>query len=387
MNFLNLPNWDIINSREDDERYVMMAWPQTGYAACPTCGSTAIVKNGRDVQHIHDLPAQGKQVVIQVKRQRYLCRDCRVSCSQPLPDVDERRNMTKRLVDYIQRKSVSTRRTFVSIAEEVGLDPRSIRNVFNECIEVLDARTQIETPGILGIDELHVLGAPRAIFTNLEANTIIELLDNRRKQSVIQYLRQLKRPERIHTVVSDLWQPYREAIQLVLPNATLVADKFHVLKLATTALEKLRKEISISLTATQRKTLTMHDRYLLLRRKHDLKPEELFVLESWIKNIPLLGQGYELKERFFAIYDQPTCEQALASYFAWMDSIPAELYPTYTPLMLTVEEWGDAIFAHFEKNRITGAFVEGANGLARPIPYGTWLRPESAAGPSPVWVV
>ena len=190
-------------------------------------------------------------------------------------------------------------------------------------------------------------------------------MDNRRKQSVIQYLRQLQRPEGIHTVVIDLWQPYREAVYLVLPKATLVADKFHVLKLATTTLEKLRKEISRSLTEAQRKTLKMHDRYLLLRRKHDLKPEELFVLESWIKNIPLLGQGYELKERFFAIYDQPTREQALAAYFAWIDAIPAELYPTFTPLMLTIEEWGDAIFAHFDRDRITGAFVEGANGLAR----------------------
>ncbi len=365
MNFLNLPNWDIIHSQEDDERYVVLAQPLTGYTACPACGSVALVKNGRDVQHLRDLPAQGKQVVIQVQRQRYLCRDCRASCSQPLPDVDDRRNMTRRLVEYIQRRSVSTRRTFISIAEEVGLDSRSVRNIFSEYIEQLDATRCIETPGILGIDELHVLGAPRAIVTNLEANTIIELLDNRRKASVIQYLRQLKQPDRIRTVVSDLWQPYREAVQLVLPDAAFVADKFHVLKLATMALEQLRKEISRSLTETQRKTLKMHDRYLLLRRKHDLKPEELFVLESWIKNIPLLGQGYELKERFFAIYDQPTREEAETAYFAWMEAIPAELYATYTPLMLTIEEWGDAIFAHFDQNRITSAFVEGANGLAR----------------------
>ena len=156
---------------------MVLARPLTGYTACPACGSTALVRNGRDIQHLHDLPAQGKQVMIQVQRQRYLCRDCRASCSQPLPDVDERRNMTTRLVDYIQRKSVSTRRTFVSIAEEVGLDSRSIRNIFNEHIDQLDATRCIETPGILGIDELHVLGAPRAIFTNLEANTIIELLN------------------------------------------------------------------------------------------------------------------------------------------------------------------------------------------------------------------
>ena len=48
-----------------------------------------------------------------------------------------------------------------------------------------------------------------------------------------------------------------------------------------------------------------------------------------------------------------------------MEAIPIELYPTYTALMLTIEEWGDAIFAHFDRDRVTGAFVEGANGLAR----------------------
>lgn len=57
MNFLNLPNWDIIDSQENDERYVVLAQPLTGYTACPACGSVALVKNGRDVQHLRDLPA------------------------------------------------------------------------------------------------------------------------------------------------------------------------------------------------------------------------------------------------------------------------------------------------------------------------------------------
>src|SRR5260370_34659747 len=48
-----------------------------------------------------------------------------------------------------------------------------------------------------------------------------------------------------------------------------------------------------------------------------------------------------------------------------MEATLAELYVTYEPLMLTIEEWGDEIFAHFDQDRITGAFVEGANGLAR----------------------
>src|SRR5713101_1561422 len=89
VNFLNLPNWDVQPFQEDEDRYVVLARPLTACSACPTCGSVALVKNGTDESQVHDLPAQGKQVVIRVKRQRYLCRDCRASCSQPLPDVDE----------------------------------------------------------------------------------------------------------------------------------------------------------------------------------------------------------------------------------------------------------------------------------------------------------
>jgi len=45
--------------------------------------------------------------------------------------------------------------------------------------------------------------------------------------------------------------------------------------------------------------------------------------------------------------------------------------------MLTVEEWGDAIFAHCDQNRITGAFVEGASGLARAVNGEAPSTPES----------
>src|SRR5258708_27196437 len=95
VNFLNLPNWEIINSQEDDERYVVIARPLTGYTACPACGGTAFVKNARGVSPLYHLPAHGKQVLIPVPRQRYLCLHFRPSFSQPFPAVDKRRNITR----------------------------------------------------------------------------------------------------------------------------------------------------------------------------------------------------------------------------------------------------------------------------------------------------
>jgi transposase len=75
VNFLNLPKWEVTPLQEDDDRYVMLARPLTPCTTCPTCGSVALVKNGTEASQVRDLPAQGKHVLIQVKRQRYCCKD------------------------------------------------------------------------------------------------------------------------------------------------------------------------------------------------------------------------------------------------------------------------------------------------------------------------
>jgi transposase len=365
VDILNLPGWRVIGCEERDDQYRFVALPASLMQICPHCEKLALLKHGTDKQEIRDLPCHGRSVIIAIEHQRFRCKNCKKTCYLPLVGIDTKRFMTERLVTYIERKTISTNRTFASIAEEIGVDPRTIRNVFDDAVAKRKAQSPFETPAILGIDELHILGAGRFVMTNMEAHTLVELLEDRRKTTIIHALRQFKQPDQIRTVVIDLWKPYRDAVQHVLPDAVIVCDKFHVLKLATTALEGFRKQICATLSGAQRKTLKMHDRFLLLRRVHDLEPEDRFVLEAWTQNYPLLGQAHQFKEQFFQIYDHSTREEALSAYFTWMDSMPVELRPVYWPLMLTIEEWGDHIFAHFDRDHITGGFVESANSVAR----------------------
>jgi Transposase len=94
-----------------------------------------------------------------------------------------------------------------------------------------------------------------------------------------------------------MWRPYKEAVNAVLPQATIVVDKFHVLRLANAALEAIRKEHRTRLTRTQRRRL-MHDRFLLLKRRRDLTPQEQLGLASWALWFPVLAPAYEAKEDF-----------------------------------------------------------------------------------------
>ena len=48
----------------------------------------------------------------------------------------------------------------------------------------------------------------------------------------------------VEIVSMDMWKPYRRAFQTVLPQARIVVDKFHVVRMANEALEKIRKGLN-----------------------------------------------------------------------------------------------------------------------------------------------
>jgi len=125
---LDLANWRVLAAEEADREYRIRAeyipWP----ASCPHCGSISkLVRYGKRVQRFRDLPFHVKPVSIVVQRRRYLCKDCGKTFLEPLPDMDAHHRATNRLVARIRR--AARRRSFVSIAAEVGLSEGSIRNI------------------------------------------------------------------------------------------------------------------------------------------------------------------------------------------------------------------------------------------------------------------
>ena len=158
-------------------------------------------------------------------------------------------------------------------------------------------------------------------MTNIEHRTLIDLIKDRKKETVISALYKLEEPAKVEIVTIDMWRPYRDAAALVLPQAIPIIDKFHVVKMANEALESARKGLRESMTASQRKGL-MHDRFLLLKRRSSLSDQQLFILEGWTLNDPLLALAYEAKEAFFEIYDYQTRQEAEQAYDDWKAGIP-----------------------------------------------------------------
>ena len=359
-NILNLPCYKVRGIQENEHDYHVEVETVESPAACPHCQSANLVGFGRREQMVKDLPMHGRRVGLYIDTRRYQCRGCGKTFYEPLPEIDEKRLMTKRLAQWMGKQSI--RRTFASIAEEVGCTEFTVRSVFNDYVNELEKTIRFETPKWMGIDEIHLI-KPRGVIANIQNNTIVELLPNRNKDTVVRFLHHLEGKDRIQYVAMDMWAPYRDACHGVIPDATIVIDKFHVVKMANEALEKVRKSLRESLSPKQRRGL-MHDRFVLLKRERDLNDREALLLSGWIKNYQELGEAYRLKEQFFGIYDAESPDKAQAKYLQWERSLTPEIADAFSDITRAWGNWTWPILAYFE-HPVTNAYTESLNSLIR----------------------
>jgi transposase len=150
----------------------------------------------------------------------------------------------------------------------------------------------------LGIDEITQLKGGKnyaAVLVDLETRKPIMLLEKRNKAVIAEYLSSLGSEvlNQIEEVSIDLWIPYKSLIQEMLPNAQVVADRFHVMKQINQELDERRKQekraaVKIKNRQEREEKLAglIHSKYPLLKKKESLNDEEKAKIHSLQKIAP-----------------------------------------------------------------------------------------------------
>lgn len=362
MNQLNLPEFKVIEVQSNEHDLLFIVEAIEPPKACYECGSISYYKHGKTDRFVRDLSSFGKRVGITVLGHRYKCRDCGATFSETYTSIDERDKMTIRLREHI--KLMSLKQPFANIAEEYSISPTTVKRIFNEYIEQNERFMVFKAPRVLGIDEVHLNKQMRAVFTDIEGLKVLDMLKDRNKQTIIDFLKKIPDKSTIEIVTTDMWQPYKDAIKLVLPHAKHIVDKFHVIQYGNKALEDSRKAFRKTLTDKQRKQL-MHDRFILLKNKEDLKPQEKWNLQIWFITFPTLKVAYDLKEGLRGMYLCETREQAEEYFKKWNKSIPEDM-TYFKDVAKMINNWHTEIFNYFD-DRYTNAFTESINNLIKHI--------------------
>jgi len=364
-NFLYLPGWTVNAVHPGTDLFTAEASYDPEPDTCAKCGVVGqLYRHGSKVVDYRDAPIRGRQVVIRVERRRYRCRACASTFLQPLPDMEEGRRMTVRCREYIEEQGL--KRPFTQVADDIGIDEKTVRLICADRIAALDAAHRPSAPRVLGIDEVHIMKRARAVLTDAEQGLLIDMLAERDKATVARWVSRLPGKDRVKVVTIDMHRPYFDVVAMLLPQAAVVVDKWHVQRMASDALEGVRKAIQRDLSPNARR-LSKRGRYLLLARRASLKARGELALSGWLANAPpALKAAYDAKEAFYDLWSITTREEAEAAYDAWAAALPPDTAKAFKPLLTAVKNWRGAVFAYWD-HRITNARTETLNGLVKQV--------------------
>ncbi|MDY0191810.1 MAG: ISL3 family transposase [Desulfuromonas sp.] len=364
LDLLNLPGIKPVDMYKESKALIIVAVANdTEAPICPDC-EIPMHKHGTRKNKFSDTPLYMEPVRLEVQRPRFRCESCGKMTMPELSFLDDKRRATKRLVDVIRQQCLST--TFRALANQTGVAVNTVKNIAHDLIHELEQTVRYETPVIMGIDEVNLAGGYRCVITNLTTNNVFEMLEHRTQDHLKPFFKALPDREKVEWVCTDMWRPFKRSFSEFLPNAKLVIDKFHVVKMASEALEEERKKYQIQLSKEDRINVKKSIRWLTLKRPENLTPAEQKALAIVREQIPELAIAYDFKESFFAIYDEPDKQQAQNAFEAWENSLPVEGMEPFKRLVKTVRNHYDDIFAYWDAPfPITNAYTEGLNGLIK----------------------
>jgi transposase len=359
---LDLPSLRTVGRESAGDHTVVRAAFAHPPVACSHCGSTDFIKHDSVEQVVIDTPLYGRPTKLVLTRRRFLCKACKRTFFEDTEALHRTRAATARLVEFIEQHGL--RLSFMEVARQTGIDPKTVRNIVDDYIKVLEAQHPPTTPRCLGIDEVKIGKYYRGVVTNVEANTFVDILERRNKTHLDAYFTAMQDKHKVEVVVTDLWNAYRQMAGTYFPKAEIVADKFHVMRMAVEAVEGIRKYLrqrDLRGKEKEKERLSLKDeRHLLLKREANLTPRELAVLDGLRTKYPLLGIAQAAKEQFFAIYDAPDRKTAELMFEAWKRTLDPQVASWFKRLASDVDNWHRHVFTVFDLP-YTNAYTESFN--------------------------
>lgn len=162
----------------------------------------------------------------------------------------------------------------------------------------------------------------------------------------------------------DLSGNYKGLVHKLLPNAEVVADRFHVMKIvnqdldmARKAIRKVNEEHPDADEKSRIEAALKQSKYVLLKPEKNLTEKQKEKLEEIRETLPLLAQMHQQKESFREIFEHAkNWEEGAFQLLDWL----AEAQGLFKESVGTICRWFGEVTGYFE-NRTTSGAVEGIN--------------------------
>lgn len=328
--------------------------------ACIRCGSRSLQSKGLYLRNVRHLESFGRSARLKIRCRRFRCKSCVRSFVEPLPGVLPGRHSSEPFRENIYTlhhegipSSVMGRFKKLASATVCRIYAQFTARKANE-------RLSLDSPVVLGIDEhtLHKKKQFATTFCDLGKRRIFDIVQGKAATDLEGFLSQLNGREKVKMVCIDLCSAFRSLVRRYFPNAILVADRFHVVRLV------LHHFIQLARNLAPAAFLRRGIGGLLRKEPKRLTPSERDRLEMVFKNHPVLrpvhAEMHDLRRLLNKKHHTAArTKHLILKLLSYIKKYRAEAHAPMQTLAKTLQSWRCEIAAmwRFTKNNgITEGF-------------------------------
>jgi len=321
-------------------------------------------------RHIQGIKTGICHLYFEVDVHRVYCRDCNCWEAEKLPFLSHPKS---RVTKALERTIIELRieMSISALAKYFNLPWRAVKNIEKRHLKKKHRKIKLKNVRIIGIDEIcvsHKRGVEKfiSIVRDLSSGAVLYVGKGRSVESLSSFTRSIRMSKcKIEAVTMDMSRSYESWAKKVLPDAELIFDHFHLIKLMNDKLDKIRRRTATKLNEEQKKKLK-NQRFLFLRNVEDLSADAEKLLRELREDFKDLGDAHMMKEYMRSIYYEAQDDQeAQAAFKDWCTAARATEIKELIDMAKTIERNIKGITAFWRNSYLTNASMEGFNNKIR----------------------
>lgn len=352
--------------KNHDKELHLTVKPYKNGCCCPECGRRSrIVRTATKLRCWEDLTLMGLKIMLWYAPKEIQC-PTHGRVQEEIPWAPAYSRITYRLE---WRICVLCQSMTQKMAAKILVMPTStLSNLLHRIILRVRDGHKIRALKTLGADEISYCKGRKfaTLVYDLDRSRVLWVGKGKGRETIDRFFNECLsegQKKRVQWASCDMSRAYTEAIKYHCPNATLVIDRFHLVKALNQAVDEVRKEEWRVLDAKGRKAIKGL-RWLLSRHSSNLTEENTLLLNELRNSNRRIHRAWVLKDEFEHFWNF-TCRDTAEEFLKkWMTRALRSRIPSLRKYVGTLRNHYDNIVTFIDRN-ITNAVGEGLNRIAK----------------------
>jgi transposase len=341
--------------------------PDPKTCRCSACGSPQVRSRGRVERRFRAGPIGSHATFVDLPIPRVACQACGVVRQVKIPFADPRRSSTSTFERYALERG--RRMTIRDVALHLDVSWDMIKDLQKRDLARRFATPKLKHLRHIASDEIAIAKGHRSLtlVLDLESGAVVFVGDGKGAKALKPFWNRLRGSKaQIEAVAMDMAPADREAVSTSLPQATIVFDRFPVVKLFNEKLAQLRRDLHRAATEKQHTEVLTGTRWLLRKNPEnlDVDRDEKRRLEEALALNQSLAVASSLKEDLRQFWEQPGQRFATAFLNDWLRRAEASGIKRLQEMAKTLAAHRSGLLAYSDVP-ITSGPLEGTNNKSK----------------------